>query len=49
MEFMVIQFNAYIETLNKYLNETNIKKKEKLKGELDLIKNGLLPVKYLIK
>ncbi|MBP3931803.1 MAG: hypothetical protein J6D47_19825 [Peptostreptococcaceae bacterium] len=49
MEFKIMQFNAYIDTLNKYLKETNSKKKEKLINELELIKNGLIPVKYLMK
>lgn len=49
MNFKVIQFNIYIDTLNKYLNTKDEEKKNELRDKLELIKKGLLPVKYLMK
>ena len=45
MDFKVIQFNVYIDTLNKYLNTKDEEKKNELKDKLELIKKGLLPIK----
>lgn len=49
MDFKVIQFNIYIDTLNKYLNTRDEEKKNELRDKLEIIKKGLLPVKFIGK
>lgn len=43
-------FLIYLELLKKYnMEDTSQKEKKELAKDMDLIKNGLLPVKYMIK
>ena len=43
-------FLTYLELLKKYnMEDTSQREKKELAKDMELIKNGLLPIKYLIK
>ena len=43
-------FLIYLELLKKYnMEDTSQREKKELAKDMELIKNGLLPIKYLIK
>ena len=43
-------FLIYLELLKKYnMEDTSQREKKELAEDMELIKNGLLPIKYLVK
>ena len=47
MEFIIMQFNAYTETLHELLKETDSDKKEGLINKLNIIRQGFIPVNFV--